>query len=84
MLLALNAGSVEIRIGCLERGYVISALSLETRATRTADEYAVLIERSLSLRGIDPARFDGAVCARRWRRSQAAGCSLWVRGLKRA
>ena len=63
MLLALNAGSVEIRIGCLERGYVISALSLETRATRTADEYAVLIERSLSLRGIDPARFDGAVLA---------------------
>ena len=63
MLLALNAGTAEIRLGCLERGEVLCAASLETRATRTADEYAVLLERMLALHGVDAGGFEGAALA---------------------
>ena len=63
MLLALNAGTAEIRLGCLERGEVLCAASLETRATRTADEYAVLLERMLALHGVDAGSFEGAALA---------------------
>lgn len=63
MILAVDAGNTATTLGCVEGRDILNLARLETRPGRSADEYAVLMERVLSLRGVRLREFEGAAIA---------------------
>ena len=52
MILAVDAGNSAVTLGCVEGRDILNLARLETSPGRSADEYAVLMERVLALRGV--------------------------------
>ena len=63
MILAVDAGNTAVTLGCVEGREILSLARLGTSRSRTEDEYAVLMERVLKLRGIELGSFEGAAIA---------------------
>ena len=63
MLLAIDVGNTSISFGIFKDGALVHHLRSESARSRTADEYAVLVRQMLALRGVDPAKIDGAIVA---------------------
>ena len=61
MIFAIDAGNTTIVAGGLTNGTVTFTGTLSTDKNKTADEYAILLENLMSLRGIDPASIEGAI-----------------------
>lgn len=61
MILAIAIGNNEISVGGMEEGRACFTASLSSRADRTADEYAALLQQTLQFRGFDPRGFEGAI-----------------------
>ena len=60
MLLCLDAGNSTIEAGCVEGDRLLCRASLSTNY-RTADEFAVIINEALRMRGVYTGAFAGAV-----------------------
>jgi type III pantothenate kinase len=63
MLLALDIGNTQIKLGAFEGGELQARWHIATDADRLAAEYAVLITGLLSMDGIEKARVDAGVYA---------------------
>ena len=63
MILAVDAGNSAVTLGCVEGRDILNLARLETSPGRSADEYAVLMERVLALRGVKLREFEGAAIA---------------------
>ena len=63
MILAVDAGNTAVTLGCVEGREILNLARLATSPGRSADEYAVLMERVLSLRGVKLREFEGAAIA---------------------
>ena len=63
MLLAVDIGNTQIKLGVFEDGELSARWYIATDAYKLADEYAVLVTSLLNMDGIDKARIDGAVYA---------------------
>ena len=63
MILAVDAGNSAVTLGCVEGRDILYLARLETSPGRSADEYAVLMERVLALRGVKLREFEGAAIA---------------------
>ena len=63
MILAVDAGNSAVTLGCVEGRNILNLARLETSPGRSADEYAVLMERVLALRGVKLREFEGAAIA---------------------
>jgi type III pantothenate kinase len=63
MLLALDIGNTQIKLGAFEGGELVARWHVATDADRLADEYAVLVDSLLAMEGIDRARVDAGVYA---------------------
>ncbi len=63
MLLTVDIGNTSIRIGSFEGSRLVSRVKLASERRKSSDEYAVLISGSLTMRGIDPERLEGAMLA---------------------
>ncbi len=61
MILALDVGNTHIVLGCVRDGEISHVARMSTQAVKTEDEYAVEMRAILSLEGVDPKSFDGAV-----------------------
>lgn len=59
MLLALEIGNTNTKIGVFDGPRLLTAWRLTTRREQTADEYGVFIETLLRARGLEPARIRG-------------------------
>ena len=49
MILAVDAGNTAVTLGCVEGREILNLARLATSPGRSADEYALLMERVLSL-----------------------------------
>ena len=63
MILAVDIGNTAVTLGCVEGREILNLARLETSPARSSDEYAVLMERVLSLRGVSLHAFEGAAIA---------------------
>ena len=63
MILAVDAGNTAVTLGCVEGREILNLARLAASPGRSADEYAVLMERVLSLRGVKLREFEGAAIA---------------------
>lgn len=63
MILAVDAGNTAVTLGCVESREILNLARLAASPGRSADEYAVLMERVLSLRGVKLREFEGAAIA---------------------
>lgn len=63
MLLTYSIGNDVISLGFLKDGELVGTASISSSASRTADEYAIILEGLLNFRHIDKTSFDGAICA---------------------
>ena len=63
MILAVDAGNSVVTLGCVEGREILNLARLETSCSRSADEYAVLMERVLALKGVKLREFEGAAIA---------------------
>ena len=63
MILAVDAGNSAVTLGCVEGRDILNLARPETSPGRSADEYAVLMERVLALRGVKLREFEGAAIA---------------------
>ena len=63
MILAVDAGNSAVTLGCGVGREILIFARLATSPGRCADEYAVLMERVLSLRGVKLREFEGAASA---------------------
>ncbi len=62
MILAVDIGNTHMSLGCLDGDdHVVSRFQMSTDRNETAHEYAAELRQILSLEGIEPAAFDGAV-----------------------
>lgn len=61
MILAVDVGNITIKFGCVQDGDIISTFDLEMNKNKTKHEYAVLMERILSIQGIPLDNFEGAI-----------------------
>jgi type III pantothenate kinase len=59
VLLALEIGNTNTKIGVFDGPRLLTAWRLTTRREQTADEYGVFIETLLRARGLEPARIRG-------------------------
>ncbi|MBW2524120.1 MAG: type III pantothenate kinase [Deltaproteobacteria bacterium] len=63
MLLAIDIGNTNISYGILDGADLKLHLRSASVASRTSDEYSVLVRQMLELRGVDPDKIDGAIVA---------------------
>ena len=63
MILAVDAGNSVVTLGCVDGRDILNLARLETSCSRSADEYAVLMERVLALKGVKLREFEGAAIA---------------------
>lgn len=63
MLLTFNVSNNEILLGFIKDSKLIGTAAASRDSGRTADEYACIIKDLLSLRGLSPSDFDGAIGA---------------------
>jgi type III pantothenate kinase len=63
MLLAVDIGNTQIKIGAFKDGQLVARWYVATDSDRLADEYAVLIANLLAMENIDKADVDGGVFA---------------------
>jgi len=63
MLLTVDIGNTQIKLGVFEDGKLNATWRVATDADRLEDEYAVLVTNLLSMKGIDKAMIKGAVYA---------------------
>src|SRR5512136_323801 len=63
MLLAIDIGNTNISYGVLDGPKLVLHLRSASAASRTVDEYAVLLRQMLSWRGVRPEQIDGAIIA---------------------
>jgi len=61
MVFAIDAGNTCIVAGGLTDGAVVFTGTLSTDKSKTGDEYAILLQNLMKLRGIDPAAIEGAI-----------------------
>ncbi len=59
MLLALEVGNTNTKIGVFDGAHLLTAWRLTSRREQTADEYGVFIETLLRARGLEPTRIRG-------------------------
>ncbi|MGH7353165.1 MAG: type III pantothenate kinase [Candidatus Rokuibacteriota bacterium] len=59
MLLALEVGNTNTKIGVFDGARLLTAWRLTSRREQTADEYGVFIETLLRARGLEPTRIRG-------------------------
>jgi len=59
MLLVVEVGNTNTKIGVYEDARLVASWRLTTRREQTADEYGVFIETLLRTRGLAPSRIDG-------------------------
>jgi len=63
MLLALDVGNTNLKIGVYDGERLLAAWRLLSRRDQTADEYGLFVGSLLRGRGIDPQRIDGVAIA---------------------
>lgn len=63
MLLVIDVGNTNVSFGVFDGPELAHHLRCESARARTADEYAVLVHEMMRLRGVDPGRIRGAICA---------------------
>ena len=63
MLLALDVGNTNLKIGVYDGERLVAAWRLLSRRDQTADEYGLFVGSLLRNRGLDPARLDGVAIA---------------------
>lgn len=63
MLLTFNISNREILFGFIKDGEVEGTAAASRDSFRTSDEYACIIKELLSLKGLSPSDFDGAIGA---------------------
>ena len=61
MLLAADLGNTNITLGVFRERELLFSARLSSSRSRTADEYAVLLDALLRMRGVDPRDIHGAV-----------------------
>ena len=61
MIFAIDAGNTSIVAGGLLDGAVRFTGTLSTDPNKTADEYAVLLQSLMALKGVDPGAIEGAI-----------------------
>ncbi|HLQ61563.1 MAG TPA: type III pantothenate kinase, partial [Candidatus Acidoferrales bacterium] len=63
MLLAIDCGNSEFKLGLFEAERLVADWRLTTRPDQTADELGALLRQLFELRGVDLAAVDGVVIA---------------------
>lgn len=63
MLLAVDIGNTNITFGVWDKSRLLHTFRAASVATRTADEYAILLQQMLALRGVADSRIEGAIVA---------------------
>ena len=63
MLLAVNIGNTNVTFGLWDKTMLLHTFRASSVRTRTADEYAVLLQQMLTQRKVDAARIEGAIIA---------------------
>lgn len=61
MILAIDAGNTNIVLGCIDEGKILNIVRIQTNDRCSAVEYAIKLKDILSLYGVDPKGFDGAI-----------------------
>lgn len=61
MILAIDVGNTNIVIGGLEGDELVFSSRCSTDASKTADEYALILSGILSMRGISPKEIEGGI-----------------------
>ncbi|MCL2563202.1 MAG: type III pantothenate kinase [Oscillospiraceae bacterium] len=61
MLFAIDAGNTYIAAGGLTGGMPVFTATLSTDKNKTGDEYAILLQNLMEIRGIDPGDIEGAI-----------------------
>ncbi len=63
MFLAVDIGTTNATFGLWESSMLLHTFRAASVRTRTADEYAVLVQQMIELRKVDTARIEGAIIA---------------------
>ncbi len=63
MFLAVDIGNTNVTFGLWDKATLLHTFRASSVRTRTADEYAVLIQQMLTLRKVDDGRIEGAIIA---------------------
>ncbi len=61
MILAIDTGNTNTVLGCLEGDRILFTLRVTSDRSKTADEYALLLESLLRRRGVDPQALEGGI-----------------------
>lgn len=61
LLLAIDVGNTNIVMGVMEEKEIVFTSRVATDRTKTEDEYALVFANIFALRGVDPAKLDGAI-----------------------
>ncbi len=61
MILTVDVGNITIRFGCVQDRNIICTFDLEMNKNKTKHEYAVLMERIMTLQGVSPGDVEGAI-----------------------
>ena len=63
MFLAVDVGNTNVTFGLWDKSTLLHTFRASSDRTRTADEYAVLIQQMLTLRKVEDGRIEGAIIA---------------------
>ncbi|HEY4117635.1 MAG TPA: type III pantothenate kinase, partial [Byssovorax sp.] len=63
MLLVVDVGNTNISFGVFDGAALLHHVRSESARSRTADEYAVLVQQMLAMRGVEAGRVEHAILA---------------------